>query len=143
VPTPIPIRKSPARGLRRYALWLPVIGMACVLTTRLTGQHSFPYQKAPNSTIPGMGDVNPAIAAQQMRALNAERQKSLVSDTEKLLKLVKEFNEDVDSNRDQLTQVELHKLADIEKLARNVKQKMSVSFAGAPDPQAPTINPIP
>jgi hypothetical protein len=36
-----------------------------------------------------------------------------------------------------LTQVQLRKIADIEKLARNVKQKMSISFVGEPLFQEP------
>ena len=80
------------------------------------------------------------MAARQLRALNSERQKSMISDTDKLLQLAKELNEEVEnSNPDQLTQVELRKLADIEKLARNVKQKMSVSFVGGPTYQEPPI----
>lgn len=133
---------SHGRNLGRYFLWLPVFGLACVLTAHPAGQQqSFPYHKAPDPTIPGMGggDVAPAVAARQIQALNAERQKSMISDTDKLLKLAKELNKDVDSNPDRLTQVELHKLADIEKLARNVKDKMSVSFIGGPTYQEPSI----
>jgi hypothetical protein len=131
-------RSHHTRNRRHYILWLPILGMTFVFAARLAGQRSFPYEKAPNSTIPGMEDVDPTIAAQQLRALNAERQKSMVSDTDKLLKLAKELNTDVDSNPEQLTQVELRKLADIERLARNVKQKMSVSFAGGPTYQQPS-----
>lgn len=131
--------RSNRRNLGRYFLWLPILGLTCVLTARPAGQQGFPYHKAPDSTIPGMGDVDPAVAARQIQALNAERLKSMISDTDKLLKLAKELNKDVDSNPAQLTQVELHKLADIEKLARNVKQKMSVSFVGGPAYQDPSL----
>jgi hypothetical protein len=78
------------------------------------------------------------LAARQMRALNVDRQKSLVSDTEKLLKLAQDLNSEIEtSNQDVLTQVQLRKIADIEKLARNVKQKMSISFVGEPLFQEP------
>ena len=91
-----------------------------------------------------MGDVDPVIAARQIQSLNAERQKSMVSDTDKLVRLAKELNAEVEKgNPEQLTQVELRKLADIEKLARSVKQKMSVSFVGGPAYQEPTMNPGP
>jgi hypothetical protein len=128
----MPLHRSYRRDLGRYFLWLPVLGLSCILTARPDGQQGFPFHKAPDSTIPGMGDADPVLAAKQLQALNAERQKSMVSDTDKLLKLAKELNADVGSNTEQLTQVELRKLADIEKLARNVKQKMSVSFVGGP-----------
>jgi len=39
--------------------------------------------------------------------------------------------------------VELHKLADIEKLARNVKQKMSTSFGGGPSLGPSSQEPMP
>lgn len=81
----------------------------------------------------GFGSNDPILAARQMRALNVDRQKSLVSDTEKLLKLAQDLNSEIEtSNQDVLTQVQLRKIADIEKLARNVKQKMSISFVGGP-----------
>jgi hypothetical protein len=81
----------------------------------------------------------------RMRALNNERQKQLVADTDKLLKLARELNEEVaKTNTDSLTPDELHKIADIEKLARNVRQRMTESV-GQPQttlpPQAPMIFP--
>ena len=84
----------------------------------------------------GFGVYDPLLAARQMRALNADRQKSLVSDTEKLLKLARELNSEIEtSNPNVLTEVQLRKIADIERLARNVKQKMSISFVGGPQLQ--------
>jgi hypothetical protein len=57
----------------------------------------------------------------------------MVSDTERLLKLAQELNSEIEtSNPNVLTQVQLRKIADIERLARNVKQKMSISFVGGP-----------
>jgi hypothetical protein len=86
----------------------------------------------------GFGASDPVLAARQMRALNADRQKSLVSDTKKLLKLAQDLNSEIEAgNQDVLTPVQLRKIEDIEKLARNVRQKMSTSFAGAPPLQEP------
>ena len=73
------------------------------------------------------------MAARRMRAMNADRQKSMVSDTDRLLKLAKELNSEIEnSNLTALTPVQLREISDIEKLARNVKQKMSISFTGGP-----------
>jgi hypothetical protein len=97
------------------------------------GQEPVPSQMSRQSRNPfdGFGSNDPVLAARQMRALNADRQKSLVSDTDKLLKLAQDLNSEIEtSNQNALTQVELRKIADIEKLARNVKQKMSISFVG-------------
>ena len=73
-----------------------------------------------------------------LRALNADRQKSLVSDTNKLLRLVNELNAEIArTNPVSLNPAQLHKVAEIEKLAHNVKDKMSTSVRGTPAFQAP------
>jgi hypothetical protein len=77
---------------------------------------------------------DPIEKARQLRAYNSERQKSLVSDTNKLLKLARELDEEVNSTKpDSLTAAQLRKVAEIEKLARSVKEKMSASMRGFPD----------
>jgi hypothetical protein len=80
----------------------------------------------------------------RIKMLNAERQKALVSETEKLLKLAKEFNDELaaadDSGR--LSGQQLRKLDEIGKLAKSVKEKMSYSVVGVPDISPPlTIHP--
>ncbi len=61
-----------------------------------------------------------------MAALNKERQKEMISDTDKLLKLVKELNDEVAAkNEAALTYDQLRKIARIEKLAHGVKDKMA------------------
>jgi len=71
--------------------------------------------------------------ARRLRTLNGLRQKSLVEDTNKLLKLAAELNAEVSSaHPDALTAEQLHKLAEIEKLARSVKEKMSAPVSGTP-----------
>lgn len=84
------------------------------------------------------------MAARRMRAMNIERQKSMVSDADKLLKLARELNGEIEnSNPSALTPVQLRKISDIEKLARNVKQKMSVSFTDGPSDEAPVPRQFP
>jgi hypothetical protein len=64
----------------------------------------------------------------------------MVSDTDKLLKLAKELNEEVAAqNTGTLTSAEMRKIADIEKLARNVRQMMT---DGAGEPQSTIPPPI-
>jgi hypothetical protein len=78
----------------------------------------------------------------QLRALNAERQKLLVADTNKLLKLAAELDAEV--SRDHpgaLTVDQLRKLAEIEKLAHSVKDKMSTSVRGTPL-YSPSFSPV-
>lgn len=82
--------------------------------------------------------ASPTDNEKLLRALNADRQKSLVSDTNKLLRLVNELNAEIArTNTSSLTQGQLHKLAEIEKLAHNVKEKMSTSVRGTPAFSAP------
>jgi nitric oxide reductase activation protein len=56
---------------------------------------------------------------------NTERQKQLVSDTQKLLALAQELKADVDkSTKDTLSVDVVRKADEIEKLAHSVKEKM-------------------
>ena len=66
------------------------------------------------------------IAERRLRALNSERQKQMVADTNKLLKLAKELNNEVAAaNTSSLTPDQLHMIAEIEKLARSVRERMT------------------
>lgn len=65
------------------------------------------------------------MAEQQARSRNIDRQKKLVSDTDKLLSLATELKQEVDkSNRDTLSIDVVKKADEIEKLAHSVKEKM-------------------
>ena len=87
-------------------------------------------------------EMDPAFAAKRLRALNADRQKSMVSDVDKLVKLARQLDTEVASNpSEELTPEEVRKLAQIEKLARSVKAKMAQSFGGGPQLQPPAILP--
>ena len=83
---------------------------------------------------PGPGiETDPFGGEKRLRALNADRHKSLVSDTDKLLKLARQLDAEIASNpTDELTPEELHKIGEIEKLAHNVKTKMAQSFGSGP-----------
>lgn len=84
------------------------------------------------------GNPNQIQYEKLLRALNADRQKSLVSDANKLLRLANELNAEIGrTNPEELTPSQLHKLAEIEKLAHNVKDKMSASVRGTPAFQPP------
>lgn len=86
-------------------------------------------------------DLDSLSEAKRVKALNASRHKSVVSDTEKLVKLARQLDAEIASNpTDALTPEELHKLTDIEKLAHNVKTKMAQSFGGGPELRGPMID---
>jgi len=125
------------RRARGNVAWgAAVCGLLFVVAMVLAepGQQPVPNQVSPlpHSPFAGSLDGDPALIARHERALNAERQKSMVADTDKLLKLARELNDEIGhSNPSVLTPEELRKVADIEKLARNVKQKMSISYTVA------------
>jgi len=91
----------------------------------------------------GLEDIpngDPVEDEKLLRALNADRQKSMVSDASKLLRLVNELNTEIArSNPDLLNSSQLHKVAEIEKLAHNVKDKMSTSVRRTPPFQQPSV----
>ena len=79
-----------------------------------------------------MGSNDHVFEERQIRLQSIALHKSMVSDTDKLLKLVTELNGEI--NKDipsELTPEQLRKVAEIEKLARNVREKMKSSVAGA------------
>lgn len=87
-------------------------------------------------------DFDSVFVEKRMRALNADRQKSMISDADKLLKLARQLDAEIASNpTDDLTPEEMRKVAEIEKLARSVKTKMAQSFAGGP-PLHPPARPL-
>lgn len=70
----------------------------------------------------------------RLRAINAERQKAMVSDADKLLKLARQLDAEIASNpTGAMTEEEIHKAGEIEKLAKSVKEKMAQAFTGGPE----------
>jgi len=93
--------------------------------TDISGQHAHP---APgdlgDSDAPG--DLKERMEAQQKRAINDDRHKRLVADTDKLVALANELKAEVaKSQKDELNVVVVRKAAEMEKLAHDVKSRMS------------------
>jgi len=89
------------------------------------------FPQDPNQLSPFYDPNNSAEAEKRLRMINAERQKSMVADTDKLVKLAKELNEEIaHSNSGELSAAQLRKVAEIEKLAHNVRDKMIMSVRG-------------
>lgn len=62
---------------------------------------------------------------QRLKALDEQRQKQLIDDTNKLLALANELKDEVDkTNKDTLSLSVVKKAEQIEKLAKSVKDKM-------------------
>lgn len=85
---------------------------------------------------------DPGFLARRARAMNAARQKALVADTAKLVALVRALDAEVQAgNGEGLTVAERAKLAQIEKLARHVKDRMVESDAEILSARQPFMRP--
>jgi hypothetical protein len=97
----------------------------------------FSGRQDPNAN-PPFDDYDVSMNDRRLRALNMERQKQMVADASKLLRLAKELNDEVASTTSEtFTPDQLRKIAEIEKLARNVRERMA-SAVGTPQPMLQT-----
>lgn len=140
-----------AREMRKVAFLRSAVRFGCAAATVLAavllalpcrgqssgsgGQSNHPIQsQAPRAfDEPMTGSmVDPIFMERRLQMLNAAQHKAMVADTDKLLKLVSELNAEISStNADSLTAGQLRKIAEIEKLAHSVKDKMRMSVWGA------------
>lgn len=78
------------------------------------------------------------IEARRIVQLNLLRQKSIISDSEKLLRLAQELDDDAKASTPALSAAErMRKATEIEKLAKEVKEKMTYSIGDPPQPATP------
>ncbi|MGD0729729.1 MAG: hypothetical protein ABR956_00590 [Terracidiphilus sp.] len=94
-----------------------------------------PYISRPPNTLGQFDNDDPIFTQKRLQAMNADRQKHLVSDAARLLKLASELNDEVrGAKSDALTPAQLRKVAEIEKLARSVREKMTYTMGDMPTP---------
>jgi hypothetical protein len=97
-----------------------------------TQQHP-PSDQMPSGPVTPGDSPNPLedrIVRQRIKALNEQRQKQLVEDTNRILALATELKEEVDkSTKDTLSLSVIKKAEQIEKLAKSVKDKMKAEQA--------------
>lgn len=111
-----------------------VFGVALLGWAEISGRtqwNSKGPQVSQSPNVPAMSGKDPNEAAsvelqhKQEKLRQDERQKRLVSDTDKLLSLVTQLHEDVAKTDKNILSVDVIRRADeIEKLARNVKERM-------------------
>jgi hypothetical protein len=141
---------KPALAWRRPSV-RATLGLALLLGIPVAGQSpisGFPpttntksREQFPNPNGPPDQDSNPRNQ-KRIQFLNAQRQKDIVSDTEKLLKLARELNDEVAADdSEHLSDDQMRKIAEIGKLAKNVKEKMSYSVSGYPSLNTPLTTP--
>jgi hypothetical protein len=129
----------PAVRRRAVALLAGMVlsaGLAATAQSIPAMQTNAPSQTGPyaqrNAGFDGAADSD-SLAEKRLRMLNAARQKALEADTVKLLNLARELNAEIAAgNGGTLDALQLRKLAEIEKLARSIKEKMSTSVRPAP-----------
>jgi len=118
------------------------VGLALLLALTAGAQNSPPQIQQPSPGHMGQMTANATVEFEQpdpvgeqhrQRLLNADRQKALVADADKLLKLVGKFNAEIGAaNPDSLTPAQLRTLGEIQKLAHSVKTRMSDPVYGTP-----------
>jgi hypothetical protein len=133
--------------MRARGCWC--VAIAAFMVAILTASQPCPAQVMSSPAPPplqiqrpgGFGaDPDPVFAAKRLRALNADRQKSMVSAAERLLNLARQLDAEIASNpTGQLTPDEMRQAAEIEKLARAVKDKMAQSFVETPGFRPPPM----
>lgn len=114
-------------------VWIGVTFIACCTgfpSTMAAGQANAPGIWIPNARPTPFSKTE--LSPKQLRALNEQRQKTLVADTERLLQIARELNRDLASSAQVPTERDRRRIAQIEKLAHDVKEKMSQSFTGGP-----------
>ena len=93
---------------------------------------------SPTSPIDSDTSISPQAEEQQAKMRNADSQKQLVADAQRLLSLANELKADVDkTTKDTLSLDVIRKADEIEKLAHNVKEKMKCSGCSG----FPTVTP--
>lgn len=87
--------------------------------------HGGPPARVDGTVAPGPDEGQERIAREMAKKANLERQATLKNDTDKLVKLAGELKDYVDKSNENVLSLEvLKKAEEIEKLARNVKDKM-------------------
>ena len=127
------------RGARCAAQLL--IWLALLPAPRCAGQNS-PSSGGGQSGMHGLHSVqgvdqtmtdDPVFQERRLRMLKEAQHKSMVADTDKLLRLAAELNAEIArTGPASLSSEQLRKVAEIEKLARGVKDKMRTTVQGGP-----------
>lgn len=101
--------------------------IAVLLTALLLAASAFAHAQDPTSTTPRDPAKNPSTAAEASAPLTPlqVRQAQYVADTTKLLQLAQELKAEVDkSSKDTLSLGVVKKAAEVEKLAKSLKERM-------------------
>ena len=133
-----------ARSVRRYALAAAIC--VVLLTTGYSEAQTIgqvppngPARRMPTPRDPEMDErigapttTTSIFYEKRIKMLNAEQHRSMVADTDRLVKLVADLNAQINNSKaSSLTPEQLRTVAEIEKLAHNVRDKMRMSVRSA------------
>lgn len=119
--------------MRRGLLRAPLFYLLLMLLQATSGSRVSVAQQSGNSTQLYSRDLSSIDQGNLTRALNADRQKKLVADTIKLLNLATALNAELSSaNAASLTPDQLRRVAEMEKLAHSVREKMGTAWSEPP-----------
>jgi hypothetical protein len=109
------------------------MGLLIVFLAFSTSAQQRTTQPGRRGPLTGAEDQPPDITTmemerKQLKMMNEERQKHLVSDTDKLLKLAAELRTDVNkTSASGVSSDAAHKANEIEKLAKGIRSKMTIA----------------
>lgn len=127
-------------GIPCLLRYLPGLTLLLFLPVSVFSQATSPmYGPDPSYTSPNSNTTSgqamappgydPADEQRRLQLVIVERHDSMVSDTNKLLKLAQDLNDEINrTNPESLTPAQLSKIAEIQKLAHKVKSEMADSF---------------
>lgn len=115
----------------RFRLGLLMLLSLCLLPTAHAQQTNpvpplqVPVRALGNNTPPGSDPLLRSMNEKMALERNAQRQKTIVSQSDELLALARKLKADVaKSNKDELSVSVVREAAEIEKLAKSIKNKM-------------------
>lgn len=128
----LPFYNLPMRRFANPLRWTARIGLLVVLLVFSTSAQVGTPQPARRGPFTGIDEPPDAATIEmerkQLKMMNEERQKHLVSDTDKLLRLAAELRSDVNSDRKSGDSSDsARKASEIERLARGIRSKMTIA----------------
>jgi hypothetical protein len=138
------LKLTARRSVRVAALMLGVMSLFTAASSGQTtatptnngsqiGRRIPPPRDIEQMPLDSMGPA-PVFYEKRMKMLNAAQHQSMIADTDRLLKLVADLNAQINTNNSNtLTPEQLRMVAEIEKLAHSVRDKMRMSVRSAMD----------
>jgi hypothetical protein len=145
-------RQTACRYNRSVAL---VLGAVLIFASPCSGQapastnngSQLPRRIPPPTQVDDARIDNPSTSIfyeRRLQAMNAAQHQSMVADTDRLLKLIADLNEQINSsNAHSLTPQQQRMVAEIEKLAHSVRDKMRMTVRSAENGDFGADSPFP